>query len=378
MADFMTVLAASQKLTPGGAHGKALAGLLPEGLFGNVLSARLGAATDTQELAQELLPALPMALPQASSEQITLAEPTPVRKPAQNSDAATATATATAVAVAVADQTAGSVLIPPALTAPVETDKAAAAVASEEGEDEPPATPRVMRDGRTRVAPEMAATPAAATVGQRQELPLTQPLQGAGTLQTGVRTEGAVELSPLQAATAAPLESLKSPDASTAAAARQLGQFEHAARTAEVPVRATVESSVRSQTFPAEFSEKIVWLAGRQSQVADLSLNPPQLGSLEVRLSLSGGEAGAQFYSPHPLVRDAIEAALPKLREMMAQAGIALGDAQVRDEAFSRGEAGGKAARAGSGETGDAGVASLAHTSVGASRSGQGLIDLYA
>jgi flagellar hook-length control protein FliK len=101
-------------------------------------------------------------------------------------------------------------------------------------------------------------------------------------------------------------------------------------------VQLSIDVPVRSPMFPQELGERMVWLSSRQGQVADITLNPPHLGPLEVKLSLSGGEAGAQFFSPHAQVRDAIEAALPKLREMMAEAGVTLGQAQVRDESFSR------------------------------------------
>jgi flagellar hook-length control protein FliK len=103
-------------------------------------------------------------------------------------------------------------------------------------------------------------------------------------------------------------------------------------------VHMAIDVPVRSPMFPQELGERIVWLSTRQGQMADIALNPPHLGPLEVKLSLSGGEAGAQFFSPHAQVRDAIEAALPRLREMMAEAGVTLGQAQVRDEAFTRQE----------------------------------------
>jgi flagellar hook-length control protein FliK len=101
-------------------------------------------------------------------------------------------------------------------------------------------------------------------------------------------------------------------------------------------VHLSVDAPVRSPLFSQELGERIVWLSARQGQVADIALNPPHLGPLEVKLSLTGGEAGAQFFSPHPQVREAIEAALPRLREMLAEAGVTLGQAQVRDEAFPR------------------------------------------
>ncbi|MBX3629998.1 MAG: flagellar hook-length control protein FliK [Nitrosomonas sp.] len=92
-----------------------------------------------------------------------------------------------------------------------------------------------------------------------------------------------------------------------------------------------------------EFAQKIVWLAHQHHQVAELRLNPAHLGPVEIVLSLTGDngtQASAQFVSPHPAVREAIETALPRLREMMAESGIQLGDVMVGAESFQRQEQG--------------------------------------
>ncbi|MDO9227550.1 MAG: flagellar hook-length control protein FliK [Pseudomonadota bacterium] len=358
MADFMTVLAASQKQAPTAAHGKALAGLLPEGLFENVLSAQMGAA-ETPALLPPLL----------LSEQVTLADQPPARKPPPQQ-------------IVEAEKAADVALLPIAV-ANVAVKAASATSATDADEPAAELAPRVLRTMQSKMAPEMAATSAASGVGQRQELPLTPAQQvlalgGAqASTQAAALLEGGGEVLPPLTAVTTPVEAGRPLDPSVLAATRQLGPLEQFARTAEAPIRATLDAPLRSQGFPAEFSEKIVWLVGRQAQSADLSLNPPQLGALEVRLSLSGSEAGAQFYSPNPLVREAIESALPRLRELMAQAGIMLGDAQVRDEAFSRDEAGGSA-RAGAKLTADEANAALAPLAGGVVRAGLGLIDLYA
>lgn len=352
MADFMTVLAASQKQAPTAAQGKALAGLLPEGLFETVLSAQIGAT--------EAGAALPLAL----SEAFTLNGKSSDRKPLLTTSLAT---------VEASDPT---LVLPTPPTIPLavaEVAVKAQTAVSEPDEAEPVLSPRLVRGQQAKLTAEMAATPAASGIGQRQELPLPQQVL-ALAVPEGVVDESLPSLVPIAPA----VDSGKPLDATVAAATRQFGQFEQLGRTADTTTRATVDAPLRSQGFATEFSEKIVWLVGRQAQVADLSLNPPQLGALEVRLSLSGGEAGAQFFSPNPQVRDAIEAALPRLRELMAQAGIALGDAHVRDEAFPRGEAGdGARTGNGNGTASDAATTSLAATVGGAMRGGLGLVDLY-
>ena len=92
-----------------------------------------------------------------------------------------------------------------------------------------------------------------------------------------------------------------------------------------------------------DFAQKIVWLAHQQHQVAELKLNPAHLGPVEIMLSLGGDngtQAAAQFVSPHLAVREAIEAALPRLREMMAESGIQLGDVMVGAESFQHNDKG--------------------------------------
>ena len=78
--------------------------------------------------------------------------------------------------------------------------------------------------------------------------------------------------------------------------------------------------------------EKIVWMATAAQQTATLTLNPPNMGPLQVVLNLSNDQATASFFSAQPDVRQALEAAFPRLREMMNEAGIALGQATVSSE----------------------------------------------
>lgn len=98
------------------------------------------------------------------------------------------------------------------------------------------------------------------------------------------------------------------------------------------PVTPTVTTPVGHQGWADEFSQKISWVASQQNQIAQLHLNPPNLGPLDVVLKISGGEATALFASPHGAVREAIESALPKLREILADNGIMLGNTTISDQ----------------------------------------------
>jgi len=95
-----------------------------------------------------------------------------------------------------------------------------------------------------------------------------------------------------------------------------------------------LHAQLGSANWQSQFGEKLVWMVGRQGQVAELSLTPPALGGVEVRLNLTGQEASAHFFSANPVVREAIESALPRLREMLAEAGVSLGDTEVSSQAY--------------------------------------------
>lgn len=104
-------------------------------------------------------------------------------------------------------------------------------------------------------------------------------------------------------------------------------QNAHAAR-APLPIAQPVGSSGWSE----EVGNRIAWMATRMESRAELVLTPPQMGRVEVSLSVTGDQASASFVSANPAVREALEAALPRLREVLADAGIQLGQAQVGAE----------------------------------------------
>lgn len=93
-----------------------------------------------------------------------------------------------------------------------------------------------------------------------------------------------------------------------------------------------IAAPLSSNNWANEFSQKINWMSMQQNYVAELFLNPPDLGALDVVLSVSGNQADALFTSPHSAVREAVENAMPKLRELLADNGINLGNATVSDQ----------------------------------------------
>lgn len=106
------------------------------------------------------------------------------------------------------------------------------------------------------------------------------------------------------------------------------------------PVQVVVNTPMTHDAWGDEFNQKVTWIATQHEQTAELHLNPPHLGPLDVVLNISGDQATALFTSPHAAVRDAVEQALPKLREMLADNGIMLGNAMVNDQSPKEQQAG--------------------------------------
>lgn len=92
---------------------------------------------------------------------------------------------------------------------------------------------------------------------------------------------------------------------------------------------ATVHPPVGTPDWGAAVSQQVLFAAQGQQQLATLHLNPPQLGPLEVHLQLHDGLVQAQFVSAHAVVRQAVEAALPQLRDLLGSAGLSLSQASV-------------------------------------------------
>lgn len=95
-------------------------------------------------------------------------------------------------------------------------------------------------------------------------------------------------------------------------------------QTPQAAAGATVHPPIGSPDWGQAMNQQVLFAAQGQQQFANLHLNPPQLGPLEVHLQLHDGQIQAQFVSPHAVVRQAVEAALPQLRDLFTGAGLSL------------------------------------------------------
>lgn len=184
------------------------------------------------------------------------------------------------------------------------------------------------------------------------------------------------------------LTGVRSQDASDLASPAPLVAAESGARV-EVPppapkaVTAEIAAPVGSRGFGDEVGQRLVWMASQGHQTAELRLNPPALGPVEVRLTLSSDQASLTILSPHAAVRDAVQSNLPRLQDMLQSVGVNLGSVFVGADG-SR-QPSGERPHSSAGGAGPTAIsnASGAVTAIGVStagpiRMGFGVVDTYA
>ena len=104
--------------------------------------------------------------------------------------------------------------------------------------------------------------------------------------------------------------------------------------------------------FDEGFGTRVVWMAEQRLGHAEIRLNPEHVGPIEVRVQLDGEQVRAEFHSANIEVRQAIEASLPRLRELLGQHGLQLGQADVGQGQAGREGGDGRTAAAGRGGDG--------------------------
>jgi flagellar hook-length control protein FliK len=92
-----------------------------------------------------------------------------------------------------------------------------------------------------------------------------------------------------------------------------------------------ISTSVRDRAWGEQVGDRVVMMAANQLKQAEIRLSPAELGPLRVKVSVDDGNAHVTFHAQHAVTREALEQALPRLREMLAENGLSLGQADVSD-----------------------------------------------
>lgn len=75
--------------------------------------------------------------------------------------------------------------------------------------------------------------------------------------------------------------------------------------------------------------QRVMWMVGAAQQSATLTLNPPEMGPLQIVINVHNDKADTTFFSDRQEVRQALQDGMDNLREMMKEAGINLGQTNI-------------------------------------------------
>lgn len=114
-----------------------------------------------------------------------------------------------------------------------------------------------------------------------------------------------------------------------------------------------IRTPVTQPGWGDRIGERVVVLAGNQLKSAEIRLTPAELGPVRVQVSVEEGATNVTFHAAHAVTRDALEQALPRLREMLAESGLTLGQADVDEQGVTQGNRDGDAESAGPGLAAD-------------------------
>jgi flagellar hook-length control protein FliK len=90
--------------------------------------------------------------------------------------------------------------------------------------------------------------------------------------------------------------------------------------------------SLFRKDFTEAVKDKVMLMISQKLQQFDITLDPPELGNMQVRVNLQGEQAVVSFLVQSQQTKDALEQNMHKLRELLAEQGVDVGDANVEQQ----------------------------------------------
>lgn len=119
-------------------------------------------------------------------------------------------------------------------------------------------------------------------------------------------------------------------DAAVASSA-QLQRTTEKATTPELSARLK-QLNLQQQDAAGQLRERVQLMVRQNIQVAEIRLDPAELGQMQIRINLQQEQASVQFIVQQQQAKELLEQQMPRLREMLQQQGIQLGEGQVQQQ----------------------------------------------
>ncbi|NQY62324.1 MAG: flagellar hook-length control protein FliK [Alteromonadaceae bacterium] len=90
--------------------------------------------------------------------------------------------------------------------------------------------------------------------------------------------------------------------------------------------------AIHSKDFSGAVKDKVMFMINQKLQQVEIRLDPPELGSMHIRLNLQNEQAVVNFVVQNQQAKEAVEENLAKLKEMLAESGIDVGESNVEQQ----------------------------------------------
>ncbi|HGF3750317.1 TPA: flagellar hook-length control protein FliK [Vibrio parahaemolyticus] len=124
------------------------------------------------------------------------------------------------------------------------------------------------------------------------------------------------------------------------AAAGQQGVTAQQQTRAEAAQQAQLPLQLTKELANEQVAEKVQMMMSKNLKNLDIRLDPPELGRMQIRMTMNNDLANVHFTVTNPQARDIIEQTLPRLREMLAQQGMQLADSSVQQQSSGQQQSG--------------------------------------
>lgn len=192
-------------------------------------------------------------------------------------------------------------------------------------------------NGQRQAGVSALLNPGGSRASESEGLDLTALLEAGKTGARSSREEFGLLLQNLargQAEQAKPVD--LSASGTSASALAQLDNGARAQPVTPAERQFTVQSDVRVPVGQGQWGQavgqKVMWMAAQKISSAELRLDPPDLGPMQVRVTSHQDQISVTFTSPQSAVREALDQNANRLREMFAEQGLDLVDVNVSDQ----------------------------------------------
>lgn len=113
-------------------------------------------------------------------------------------------------------------------------------------------------------------------------------------------------------------------------ASSQIADADLQVKNSQVQLAETI--NIHRKDFAESIKSKVMILVNQKLQQVDIRLDPPELGSMQIKVNLQNDAAAVSFVVQNPQAKEALEQHMSKLKEMLNNSGVDVGDTNVEQQ----------------------------------------------